>query len=172
MAVIMLIDRLIPSPLTVSGLFYVYLLYNACRVIIAKNIAKDVFLLTKGQYALLKRLSKEPVFYKDIDKETKGIGRFLKEQKFIDYIYDASDTPCDIGWKINEAGKAELAKIDVSNSKEKRSEIRAWITLAIAVLAFILSVLSLSWQIYSWQLTEEQKPMEATTVVHASSYIR
>lgn len=48
--------------------------------------------------------------------------------------------------KAAAADRANAEKEHRLESREKRREVREWITLVIAILAFVLSILSLIWQ--------------------------
>ena len=59
---------------------------------------------------------------------------------------------------LSRAGKAlrtyqkKQVREQLQRSKvERRKEIRDWITLAVAVFGLILSIISISWQIYTWR---------------------
>lgn len=58
---------------------------------------------------------------------------------------------------LSNRGIALVEKSRETRQSNKMKEIRGWITTVIAVLALLLSVLSLTWQIYTWRL--EEKPI-------------
>lgn len=54
----------------------------------------------------------------------------------------------------------------LKNAKSERlKEIRAWITLGIAILGFALSVISIAWQIYTWS-TERAEYLQIQTAAY------
>ena len=124
-------------------------------------------IVTKEQKRFLGSLLNAPAAY---NSETVEIGCFLVESGFAEFVY--SSDGATIGFRLNEAGKSKLSSLKQEKSEKRRSEVRVWLTFIISVLAFILSALSLLWQVYSWQEKESQKQAGATTEAHASSYIQ
>lgn len=127
------------------------------------------FVLTKEEIQFLKLLSKGEPLYPKQEIENKllpfrehsngdkdELGQFIPDGRYV----------------LSDEGKRYLLYYDSATRKHRVSELRGWITTVIAVLAFILSILSLSWQVYSWQSTESQKQEAATTAADALSYIQ
>lgn len=126
--------------------------------------------LTKEEIKFLRQLSKgDPSYPKQEIKDS-----------FLPFVREHSDGKVDKygqfitdgRYVISDEGVRYLLYYDSERRKHRLSELRGWITTVIAVLAFILSVTSLSWQVYSWRLTESQKQEKATKAVHVSSYIQ
>ncbi len=56
------------------------------------------------------------------------------------------------GGKVLRTYQKKQEREQLQRSKvERRKEIREWITLAVAVFGLILSIISISWQIYTWR---------------------
>ena len=130
---------------------------------------KDV-VLTKEEIQFLKLLSKgEPLYPKQ--KIESKLFPFVceysngKQDKYGQFITDGR-------YVLSDEGKRYLLYYSSATRKHRVSELRGWITTVIAVLAFILSILSLSWQVYSWQSTESQKQEATTMVAHGFLYIQ
>lgn len=62
---------------------------------------------------------------------------------------------------LSNHGAAIVEEVREKRRSNRIKEIRGWITTVIAVLALLLSVLSLTWQIYTWRL--EEKPRSEST---------
>ena len=130
---------------------------------------KDV-VLTKEEIHFLKKLSKGEPLYPSLKIE----------RKLFPFVYEHSNGERDeLGqfipdgrYVLSDEGKRYLLYYDSTRQKYRTSEFRGWTTTVIAILAFILSVMSLSWQVYSWRLQESQRQEKATTAVHASLSIR
>lgn len=130
---------------------------------------KDV-VLTKEEIQFLKLLSKGEPLYPKQEIESKLLPFICEhssgaKDEFGQFIPDGR-------YVLSDEGKRYLIYYDSAMRKHRVSELRGWITTVIAVLAFILSVMSLSWQVYSWRLQESQRQEKATTAVHASLNIR
>lgn len=88
-------------------------------------------------------------------------------QKFsprLPYIYDS--------YRISDIGRAYLTNHPKEERRAKASEIRAWVTLGIALAALLLSVFSICWQIETWKQEnrlskEQQLELEATMELDA-----
>lgn len=126
--------------------------------------------LTKEEIKFLRQLSNGDPLYP----------KFKISDSFFPFVREYSNGEADEygqfisdgRYVISDEGKRYLTHHDSEQRKYRMSELRGWITTVIAVLAFILSVTSLSWQVYSWRLTESQKQGKATKAVHVSSYIQ
>lgn len=130
---------------------------------------KDV-VLTKEEIHFLKELSKGEPLYPSLEIK----------RELLPFVYEHSNGERDeLGqfitdgrYGLSDEGERYLLYYDSARRKHRTSEFRGWITTVIAVLAFILSVMSLSWQVYSWRSQESQRQEKATTAVHASLSIR
>ena len=132
-----------------------------------------MFSITDKQVNILNRLTLSNLLFNDLDEESTRIARFLVSQGCVGMVTDPnSDTGKKIGFSITEKGKDVLYQFKSEKRYKRRTEVRAWITTVIAVLAFILSVLSLSWQIYSWRLKEAKEQEVSTMAAHVFSYIQ
>jgi len=65
-------------------------------------------------------------------------------------------------YRLSDKGRAFLADHPKKVRREKASEFRAWFTLVVAVLALLLSLASIGWQIYTWK-TEKAESKDPQT---------
>jgi hypothetical protein len=134
-----------------------WMLYE--NVVLTKEEIKFLKQLSKGDPLYPKQEIKNclyPFVYEYSDGKVDEYGQFITDGRYV----------------ISDEGVRYLLYYDSERRKHRLSELRGWITTVIAVLAFILSVTSLSWQVYSWRLKESRKQEEATKAVHVSSYIQ
>lgn len=124
--------------------------------------------LTKNEIKFLERLSHGDPLYPNgeikpalfpfvcaySDGQTDEYGQLITDGRYV----------------ISDEGIRYLLRYNSERRQHRMAELRGWITTVIAVLAFILSVTSLSWQVYSWQSTESQKQEATTTAAHVFSY--
>lgn len=110
--------------------------------------------MTREQIAFLKKLASSPISRNSLREDEKVIKDYLVSQKYAKerYVGDFNESDRIIAVEITQSGLIELENSIFCIRKERRARI----TLIVAILAFILSVLSLSWQIYSWRLTQPQ----------------
>lgn len=110
--------------------------------------------MTQEQMNFLMKLAESPIPRNSLQENEKAIKDHFVKQKYVKerYVGDFNASDRIIMVEITQNGLIELENSLYLTRKERRDRV----TLVIAVLALILSVLSLSWQIYSWQLTQSQ----------------
>lgn len=69
---------------------------------------------------------------------------------------------------LSTIGKRYRKYLETSKRHHMKTELRAWITLGIALAAFVLSVIAFSWQANTQKEESRQEPPPASTIVEAS----
>lgn len=95
---------------------------------------------------LLKRINKSKITVTRIDENLANLIRF----GFVSYHSYQFEKNGKAEFSITDKGERYLLELNFFEHSHKFKEIRAWITLAIAILSFLLSVFSILNQYYKW----------------------
>lgn len=138
----------------------------------------DEILLSKQEKRLLREIEKSEIARNDLRTKTPAfsalIGYDMLElivSKKFPIEYDMYNNPIPNAYTVvNEVSRYWLYQAEKKSASRKESR-RYWVTTVVAIVALVLALLSLVWQIYTWSKERQEKAEEpgsgSTTVTVA-----